>query len=291
MNTRLAYVSIITSKAYLEGLGAMYLSLLQTKTEIPLYCLIPNELYTSIEPLCKKLTDADMDGIRWITYAESIRIPEELIKKNDLQGDNRFNYTFDKLKIFELTQFDKIVYLDSDIYILQNLDHLFDCPHMSAMIAGASYPGNEDWVDLTSGIMTVQPQSHIIAEFEKVIPIVMQERQSCGDQDVLQKYYLDWVSRPELNFGEKYGIIAGYAEYYEKELEYHYDNNVNDKNSIAILHFAGESKPWFVHWSILSIIKQNLQLTALRIMHKRNTKCVLLEYKKLIREARRILYS
>lgn len=282
-----AYISIVTSENYLEGLVATCISLRQTLTEYPIHVLIPRALYDKCAVLCTKMSR--QLGLHWITYDESVRIPDELRKSNNRQGDLRFNYTFDKLKIFELTQFEKLVFIDSDIYILQNLDHLFELPHMSAMIAGASFPGNEDWVELTSGIMTIVPQEGMVSKFENIIPDVMKTRSSCGDQDVLQFYYTDWTSRPELNMGEKYGVIAGYARYYEKVLGYHYDDNIADPKSVAIIHFAGESKPWFQHWSRLSIIKQELKLRYFHLVHQRNTESIFLEYKKLIREIRKML--
>ena len=57
-----------------------------------------------------------------------------------------------------------------------------------------------------------------------------------------------------------------------------------------MIHYAGEKKPWMQQWSPLSVLKQELQLMMLKMMHKRNTDAVLLEYKKLIRKARKLLY-
>lgn len=287
MNPNYAYITISTGKSYLLGIMAMYLSLKQTGTKIPLYAMLPSDLVKEEEKLCVQLKE---NGINIIEYNNSISIPQQLIDNNENHGDRRFSHTFDKLLVFEQTQFDKIVYLDADIYILHNLDHLFQLPHMSAMIAGKSYPGNEDWVDLTSGIMTIVPEQGLSARFEKLIPDVISAKGICGDQDILQAYYSDWPQHPELDMGEKYGVIAYYAKYYEKHLGYKYTNNVADPHSLAVIHYAGEKKPWMQQWSPLSVLKQELQLMMLRMMHKRNTDAVLLEYKKLIRRARKLLY-
>lgn len=287
MNPNYAYITISTGKSYLLGIMAMYLSLKQTGTKIPLYAMLPSDLVKEEEKLCVQLKE---NGINIIEYNNSISIPQQLIDNNENHGDRRFSHTFDKLLVFEQTQFDKIVYLDADIYILHNLDHLFQLPHMSAMIAGKSYPGNEDWVDLTSGIMTIVPEQGLSAKFEKLIPDVISAKGICGDQDILQAYYSDWPQHPELDMGEKYGVIAYYAKYYEKHLGYKYTNNVADPHSVAVIHYAGEKKPWMQQWSPLSVLKQELQLMMLRMMHKRNTDAVLLEYKKLIRKARKLLY-
>lgn len=287
MNPNYAYITISTGKSYLLGIMAMYLSLKQTGTKIPLYAMLPSDLVKEEEKLCVQLKE---NGINIIEYNNSISIPQQLIDNNENHGDRRFSHTFDKLLVFEQTQFDKIVYLDADIYILHNLDHLFQLPHMSAMIAGKSYPGNEDWVDLTSGIMTIVPEQGLSAKFEKLIPDVIRAKGICGDQDILQAYYSDWPQHPELDMGEKYGVIAYYAKYYEKHLGYKYTNNVADPHSVAVIHYAGEKKPWMQQWSPLSVLKQELQLMMLKMMHKRNTDAVLLEYKKLIRKARKLLY-
>ena len=288
MNPNYAYITISTGKSYLLGIMAMYLSLKQTGTKIPLYAMLPSDLVKEEEKLCVQLKE---NGINIIEYNNSISIPQQLIDNNENHGDRRFSHTFDKLLVFEQTQFDKIVYLDADIYILHNLDHLFQLPHMSAMIAGKSYPGNEDWVDLTSGIMTIVPEQGLSAKFEKLIPDVIRAKGICGDQDILQAYYSDWPQHPELDMGEKYGVIAYYAKYYEKHLGYKYTNNVADPHSIAVIHYAGEKKPWMQQWSPLSVLKQELQLMMLRMMHKRNTDAVLLEYKHLIRKPRKLLYA
>ncbi len=287
MNPNYAYITISTGKSYLLGIMAMYLSLKQTGTKIPLYAMLPSDLVKEEEKLCVQLKE---NGINIIEYNNSISIPQQLIDNNENHGDRRFSHTFDKLLVFEQTQFDKIVYLDADIYILHNLDHLFQLPHMSAMIAGKSYPGNEDWVDLTSGIMTIVPEQGLSAKFEKLIPDVIRTKGICGDQDILQAYYSDWPQHPELDMGEKYGVIAYYAKYYEKHLGYKYTNNVADPHSVAVIHYAGEKKPWMQQWSPLSVLKQELQLMMLKMMRKRNTDAVLLEYKKLIRKARKLLY-
>ena len=288
MSPKFAYITLSTSKSYLLGIMAMYLSLKKTGTIIPLYAMLPTDLIRKEAKLCDRM---ESNGINILEYCDSIPIPQQLIDSNENHGDSRFSHTFDKLLVFEQTQFDKIVYLDADIYILHNLDHLFELPHMSAMIAGKSYPGNEDWIDLTSGIMTIVPEKGISKQFEKLIPDVIKAKGICGDQDILQAYYTDWPQQSELNMGEKYGIIAYYAKYYEKHLGYKYTNQMEDSHSVAVIHYAGEMKPWMLHWSPLSVLKQELQLAALRLLHKRNTDTVLLEYKHLVRKARKLLYA
>ena len=37
-----------------------------------------------------------------------------------------------KYHVFDMTEYDKVVFLDADLYIMKNLDHLFELPHMTA---------------------------------------------------------------------------------------------------------------------------------------------------------------
>ena len=288
MSPNYAYITMATSKDYLPGVMAMYLSLKHTGTTIPLYAMLPQALIES-----ESLTIANLkcNGINILEYHHSVKIPKQLVDNNAQQGDHRFNHTFDKLLIFELTRFDKIVYLDADLFILHSLDHLFSMSHMSATVAGKQYPGNESWVDINSGIMTIMPQQGIVAKFEALIPDVINVKGSCGDQDILQAYYTNWPNLHELNMGEKYNVFACYAKYYEQQLNYCYTNNIDNPKSIAVIHFIGENKPWMQHWSPLSVLKQELQLAMFRLLHKRNTTAVLLEYKHLVRKARKLLYA
>lgn len=286
MSQHRAYITIATNKKYLPGVMALHISLRQTGTSIPLYVMLLSDLVRSEDALCSKLKD---NGIQIIEYSNSVNLPQQLIDNNKHQGELRFNHTFDKLLVFEQTQFDKIVYIDADMYVLQNLDHLFEKPHMSAVVAGKEYPGNEHWIDLNSGLMVIVPEKGLSQKFSSIIPEVYDRKKWCGDQDILQAYYEEWPNRHELHLGEKYGVFANYAHYYESHLGYVYNDQIDDPKSVAILHFIGETKPWMQQWSLLSVLKQDLHLVTLKLIHKRNTTAAILEYKKLVRKARKLL--
>ena len=75
---------------------------------------------------------------------------------------------FNKLRVFSLTQFRKIVWLDSDDFFLRNVDHLFALPHMSGSVVtaccnfnGPAYPGGGIWV--------VEPSKELFAKLMDVI--------------------------------------------------------------------------------------------------------------------------
>lgn len=254
MEKKYAYITIVTSKNYLEGLMTMFLSLVKTGTKYPLYVMLPHSLMASEKSSVERLKNC---GMNILDYGRSIPIPQ-FIDNNQQQGFGRFNYTFDKLLVFGLTQFDKIVFVDADMFVLQNLDHLFEYPHMSAVVAGKSYPGNQTWVDLNSGLMVVKPQEGLVQKLQQIVPELYKHRTVFGDQDVLQLYYSDWPTQQEKELGEKYNVFSQYASYYETVLGYCYTNEKDNPKSVAVIHFIGEKKPWMQHWSLLSVLKQEL---------------------------------
>jgi len=49
---------------------------------------------------------------------------------------------FNKLKVFSLTQFRKVVWMDADDYFVRNVDHLLEKPMLTGSIVTACCNGN-----------------------------------------------------------------------------------------------------------------------------------------------------
>lgn len=231
-----SFLTVCSSDKYLTGVLALNESLKAVNSNYPLQVLITKNTSNLVKD---KLNQS---GIQTIYVEKEIKLPSEVIEKNNKSGHSHWNQTLEKLLMFELVQFDKLVYLDSDMIVLHNIDELFDKPHMSAVVAGKQYPGNETWELLNSGCMVIVPQVGLVDEFLQVIPEVMKQRQAFGDQDLLQVYYQDWTTTKELELDEKYNMIFHYLDYYVSKLGYSIKNN-HQKN-LSVIHFTGEVKPW-----------------------------------------------
>ncbi|MBU3073200.1 glycosyltransferase [Clostridium estertheticum] len=259
-----AYLTIISTDDYLYGVLVLNNSLLKTKSNISLVVLVTQRVSVRTE---KIINDMNIATIR---VENSIELLDNMGKKNVLAKHPHWNNTLDKLFMFELTQYSKIVYLDSDMLVINNIDHLFEKEHMSAVIAGKSYPGNEAWCGLNSGLMVIKPEKGLIKEFIKLIPIVDKEKECFGDQDIIQKYYKNWGQNRELELDEKYNMFLPYVDYYIKNKGYNL--NGNDHKSISVIHFIQNKKPWNMSKVDLSIIYIKLlvknKLRAIEILFK-----------------------
>ena len=92
-----------------------------------------------------------------IMYKEMKNIKYSENSNSERYGNYGYNKeylknTFDKLNIFSLVEFEKIVYLDSDLLILENIDNLFNYPHLSCP---RDLPFN--MTKFNSGVMVLEP--------------------------------------------------------------------------------------------------------------------------------------
>ena len=176
------YATVLASTNYLDGVRTLLFSLTKVKSNYPLIVIVP----VGFDIACQQAIKA-WGGI--IEYAENWEKVDlgDLIKKNKRP---HWNNTFIKLCIFNLVQFEKIVYIDSDMIVLENIDHLFDKNHISAVQGGKLI---FHWEDINSGLMVIKPNQKEFSELVNLIPTVCKKKiesnEGFGDQDVISYYY------------------------------------------------------------------------------------------------------
>ena len=222
-----SFITILSSDAYLPGVLALAHSLKQVKTKYPFNVLIPSDVEITLK---KKLTQA---GLSVIT-AQNLVLDADLADKNKRPY---WNKTFFKLRLFELTSFDKIVYLDSDMIVLQNIDDLFEKAHMSATVAGKCE--RSEWTKLNSGLMVIEPNLQEAERIRKNIrptcESLLETIGAYGDQDVIQFSYPNWQDDKNLLLDECYNVMSCVINSY---------CNRYGLDSIKVFHYAGGIKPW-----------------------------------------------
>jgi len=133
-----AYATVLhSSERYVCGAITLAQSLLKTGTKRDLLLLIDSSISVRKR---HALANAGWK-IRTITRIGNPR------GKNGTY--NKYNYT--KIRLWQLTDYEKIIFIDSDIFVLRNLDILFNFPQMSAT-------GNARSI-FNAGMMVIEPSN------------------------------------------------------------------------------------------------------------------------------------
>lgn len=232
-----AFVTLLSNESYLKGVIALNRALKEVASVYPLYCM----LSASVKGEVVKSLEAEKIA--------SIYLPQShLTEDGGLKEGNfsHWSYTFDKLQMWGLTQFEKIIFLDSDMLILRNIDSLFDEQPFAAVAAGYSSCLREDWLNLNSGLLVVEPSEAVLQDMMDLAPKVIREfiarNEFVGDQDVIKRYCAGWNKKPELHLNEGYNLFADYLTYYIRKWGYSWSGK-NEK-PIYVVHFIGKKKPW-----------------------------------------------
>lgn len=228
---RFSYVTVLTNQRYLPGVWALYHALKDVESRYKLTVLAPESRAGELTPALEQM------GVR-VETAPDLELPPELLEKAG--KDHYWNETFFKLRAAGLTQFEKVVLVDSDMLVLRNIDHLFERPSMTAAAAGKSTC--PQWIQLNSGLLVLETSKELEDKLLALIGPTVERRLAeglpAGDQDVFHSYCPDWPEREELHLPESYNLLRGNAgTVCRRYLQQGY-------GEVAILHFIGARKPW-----------------------------------------------
>ena len=149
-----SYVTLLTDDTYAYGVILLNESLKQVKSKYPLHVLITESVSEPVKEILKQ------NNIKF-DLIDIISMPEEIYNYNksiNLKQAIIWKDQYTKFHLFNLTKYNKIVYLDADILILKNLDHLFNKPHMTAAIDG-EYFNLYSKVFFNAGCIVIEPNN------------------------------------------------------------------------------------------------------------------------------------
>ncbi|HUK73940.1 MAG TPA: glycosyltransferase [Candidatus Bathyarchaeia archaeon] len=260
---------MVTTDDYAVGAVALWESLRRTRPEHGLLVVVTKRVSEECERRLQKA------GLR------TLRMDEQLQRSHASKAALRhWDNTFSKLLMFELVEYEKIVYLDADMMVLRNLDHLFARAHLSAAVPDKLMPGHESWVQLCSALMVIEPQAGLAAAIMQHVPAVEARMKSFSDQDLLHEHFPDWPSHRELELEQGYGVFLDSIDRYIQKFGYNLNFSAPDERTIAAVHFVGSRKPW--SWSR---VERNLRLVKYASTARWIAVRMLREYVTLLRSA------
>ena len=249
-----AYITLLSTASYLPGVVVLHDSVRQSNTPYPFFVAVSAVVSADIDVALMQR------GMNVIRLPPPVQIPEAF-RRNSGHWAN----TFDKLHLFGLTDFAKLVYLDSDMIVLKNVDDLFERNHLSAVAAGQRE--HPDWTRLNSGTMVIVPDKKLPGEMASVIGLAIEQvkqlgSDKIGDQDVVNAYCPDWPVRNELHLDDVYNLFFSDLDAYIKKHGYRMPvDGENHLRDIRIIHFVGSKKPWMKGANInhcLSMLKRKI---------------------------------
>ena len=140
-----------------------------------------------------------------------------------------------KLRIFQLVEYERVVFIDADSLPLQNLDHLFTSPFTQAIAAPRTY-----WLPqpvATSLLLVVNPsmeqwervRRHFASAFEKRL----------YDMEIINLEFKD-----EIHFlADEYGCLN--SEWCSATGPFHFGDAERARRLAKLVHFSHLGKPWF----------------------------------------------
>ncbi|WP_428648819.1 glycosyltransferase [Roseibium sp.] len=229
----LAYVTLVTNRDYVLGASALLRSLRRTGTQADLVVL-----YTP------GVDEEDLSVLRAFKprLGRCARLPtsEAFNERHErgrlhkaapfTKGGKPVFHTpldnFVKLRLWQLTDYEKVVFIDADALVLKNCDKLFGYPEFCA--APNVYESLADFHRMNSGVFTAVPDVPTYqAMMERLDqPEVFWRR---TDQTFLESFFPDWHGLP---------VFYNMLQYVWFNLP-----DLWDWSRIHILHFQYE-KPW-----------------------------------------------
>ncbi|XP_072991031.1 putative UDP-glucuronate:xylan alpha-glucuronosyltransferase 3 isoform X1 [Typha latifolia] len=174
----------------------------------------------------ESISDENRNGLEaagWkVRTIERIRNPKA---KRDAY--NEWNYS--KFRLWQLTDYDKIIFIDADLLILRNIDFLFAMPEISAT-------GNDATL-FNSGVMVIEPSNctfNLLMEHINEI-----HSYNGGDQGYLNEIFTWWHRIPRhMNFLKHFW--EGDTESMKAKKTWMFGS---DPPVLYVLHYLGV-KPW-----------------------------------------------
>ncbi|KAK1273812.1 putative glucuronosyltransferase PGSIP8 [Acorus gramineus] len=187
------------------------------------------------------------DGVK-VVSVENVKNPYE----KQLNFDNRFKLTLNKLYAWSLVEYDRVVMLDSDNIFLQKTDELFQCGQFCAVFINPCI--------FHTGLFVLQPSMVV---FKNMLHELERGRKNPdgADQGFLTSYFSDLLDRPlfhpPLNSSKldgTYRLPLGYqmdASYYYLQLKWRIPCG---PNSVITFPSAPWMKPWYWwSWPVLPL--------------------------------------
>lgn len=219
-NNSEAFVTMVLNDSYVVGALVLGHSLREQGTTRRLICMVTANLAAdSIDSL------REVFEVRYVSTLDSA---DEYNLR--LLGRPELGPTFTKIQLWTFEDLTKVVFLDADMLIMQNIDDLFEREEFSAC-------ADVGWPDcFNSGLFVARPSMTTYAAL-----LEMSRQQGSfdgGDQGLLNAFFHTWAHGPsERRIPFIYNLTFNACYSYLPAFE-------RNKSQVKAVHFIGANKPW-----------------------------------------------
>ncbi|XVF57062.1 hypothetical protein PTKIN_Ptkin06aG0173300 [Pterospermum kingtungense] len=226
-----AYVTLLYGDEFLLGVRVLGKSIRDTGSTKEMAVLVSD----GVSDYAKKLLKAD----GWIVEKISL-----LANPNQVRP-KRFWGVYTKLKIFNMTNYKKVVYLDADTIVVKSIEDLFKCEKFCANLKHSER--------LNSGVMVVEPSEAVFNDMMSKVKTL--PSYTGGDQGFLNSYYSDFPNAHVFDPNIPQEVLKSRAVPQMERLSTLYNADVGlymlankwmvDESELRVIHYTlGPLKPW-----------------------------------------------
>ncbi|KAL4305745.1 hypothetical protein HN51_039731 [Arachis hypogaea] len=226
-----AYVTLLYGDEFLLGVRVLGKSIRNTGSTKDMVVLVSD----GVSDYAKNLLRAD----GWIVEMISLLANPNRVRPK------RFWGVYTKLKIFNMTNYKKVVYLDADTIVVKNIDDLFKCQKFCANLKHSER--------LNSGVMVVEPSETLFNDMMSKVKTLASY--TGGDQGFLNSYYSDFPNAhvfepnlsPEALKSRPIPQMERLSTLYNADVGLYMLANkwMVDENELRVIHYTlGPLKPW-----------------------------------------------
>mmetsp|Transcript_30410 Transcript_30410/g.49163 ORF Transcript_30410/g.49163 Transcript_30410/m.49163 type:complete len:698 (-) Transcript_30410:489-2582(-) len=221
-NHREAYVTVVfePGEGFMKAAELMAHSLRLTNTSRPIIAMVTKFVNTAVRMRLLRAGFVLHD-------VDPLSHPLPRCAHTRWTGNNN-NSELVKMRVWELDCLDKVIYLDADMLVLQNIDSLFQKKgHPVSAVRGLK----PAW-GFNAGVMVLEPNKDVFADM--IAKFTTVGTYDCGDQGFLNLYF-KWRNLPD-----SYKLPSVFNTHHRV---FNQMKRV-DKLQTKILHFSSLKKPW-----------------------------------------------
>ncbi|XP_052179785.1 inositol phosphorylceramide glucuronosyltransferase 1 isoform X2 [Diospyros lotus] len=226
-----AYVTLLYGDEFLLGVRVLGKSIRDTGSTKDMVVLVSD----GVSEFSKKLLQADGWNVE----------PISLLANPNQVRPQRFWGVYTKLKIFNMTNYKKVVYLDADTIVVKSIEDLFKCGKFCANLKHSER--------LNSGVMVLEPSQTVFNDMMTKVKTL--HSYTGGDQGFLNSYYAGFANAHVFEPDLPKEVLNSRAVPEMERLSTLYNADVGlymlankwmvDEDQLRVIHYTlGPLKPW-----------------------------------------------